>query len=297
MNEWSKGMIKNISNNLLSVDISSRGAELQSIKTVKDGLEYLWDGNPDYWIRRSPLLFPIVGMFQDNTYIHEGKTYEIELHGFTKVSDFEIVSSSDNYIEFKLVSNEETRRKYPFDFELINAYRLENNTLEIVHSVMNKGEKDMWFSIGEHPGFMCPLFEGESMEDYVLEFEKNETINRGFLEDGLLIDREELFLQNENIVSLSHKFFERRAIILKGLTSSSVTLKSCKHNRKVTVSFEGYPYLGIWSLEEGAPFVCIEPWYGVTSKKNSSKELKDKEGIICLEPGKLFKCGYSINVD
>jgi len=288
--------MESLMNHLLSIEVNPKGAELMSIKSVQDNLEYLWQGNPVYWKRRSPLLFPIVGALKDNHYEHSGEQYEMELHGFVKDMVFKLTGKSENRLIFTLSDDENTKRKYPFDFLLQITYELQENNINISHMVKNTGGNTLWFSIGEHPGFNCPLLSNETMEDYSLVFEKNECTSRRFLVDGLLWDEEEKFLDNDRVIRLSHELFERRAILLKNLQSGSVTLKSRNHDREVTVSFKGYPYLGIWSLEAGAPFVCIEPWYGISSKIDGDLELKEKEGILSLESGQEFKCSYSISI-
>lgn len=289
-------MIYEIANKFISVSINSLGAEPMSIRSKSDDLEYLWQGDPKYWIRRSPTLFPIIGTFKDNKYIFNDVEYEIELHGFAKVSEFELVDKGDDFLVLKLKENAETLKKYPFKFELYTIYKLLDNELKIVHKVINTNNENMWFSIGEHPGFNCPLMSNESVEDYSLVFDSTEKTNRKFIENGMLTDQQELFLDNENEIKLSPAIFERKVIILSGLNSKSVSLVSQKSGKKVTVSIGGYPYLGIWSPETGAPFVCIEPWHGIFAKVDDTRELCKKEGINELKAGEIFECSYSITI-
>lgn len=290
-------MIYELSNDLIRLSVNSFGAEPMSIQSVTDGLEYLWQGDAKYWARRSPTLFPIVGLLKDNQYTYQNQKYELELHGFTKTSEFELVNQTDTTLTFRLTETTDSLIKYPFKFDLYTTYQLKDNTVMVGHRVVNKNNAPMFFSIGEHPGFNCPLFEGETMEDYSLVFEKEEKINRRFLENGLLTNKEELFLNNQKDVALNTALFKDLAIILEGLQSKYVTFQSRKHSRKVTVSLEGYPYLGIWSPETGAPFVCIEPWYGISSKAGALIDLTEKEGIISLDEGKEFNCEYQITID
>lgn len=289
-------MISKIFNDDIAVEVNSAGAELMSLKTRKDGLEFLWQGNPKYWKRRAPLLFPIVGIFEKDRYMYKGREYEIELHGFIKDCTFDLLESNETSLLYKFSANEETFVQYPFEFDLYVSYQLLGSGVKIERKVVNRRNEKMWFSIGEHPGFQCPLFEDETMEDYYLYFEKSEYINRRFVEDGLQTGQQELFIRDEKAAGLSTKLFESRVVILKGLESNYVELKNTKNNRVVKVSFSGYPYLGIWSPETGAPFVCIEPWYGITSSKNRVEDIRDKEGILCIGPNGLFQCGYSIEV-
>lgn len=289
-------MISKIFNDDIAVEVNSAGAELMSLKTRKDGLEFLWQGDPKYWKRRAPLLFPIVGIFEKDRYMYKGREYEIELHGFIKDCTFDLLESNETSLLYKFSANEETFAQYPFEFDLYVSYQLLGSGVKIERKVVNRRNEKMWFSIGEHPGFQCPLFEDETMEDYYLYFEKSEYINRRFVEDGLQTGQQELFIRDEKAAGLSTKLFESRVVILKGLESNYVEVRNTKNNRVVKVSFSGYPYLGIWSPETGAPFVCIEPWYGITSSKNRVEDIRDKEGILCIGPNGLFQCGYSIEV-
>ena len=289
-------MISKIFNDDIAIEVNSAGAELMSLKTRKDGLEFLWQGDPKYWKRRAPLLFPIVGIFEKDRYMYKGREYEIELHGFIKDCTFDLLESNETSLLYKFSANEKTFAKYPFEFDLYVSYQLLGSGVKIERKIVNRRNEKMWFSIGEHPGFQCPLFEDETMEDYYLYFEKSEYINRRFVEDGLQTGQQELFIRDEKAAGLSTKLFESRVVILKGLESNYVELRNTKNNRAVKVSFSGYPYLGIWSPETGAPFVCIEPWYGITSSKNRVEDIRDKEGILCIGPNGLFQCGYSIEV-
>jgi galactose mutarotase-like enzyme len=286
-----------ISNDFLKFEASSMGAEPMSIQTIHDQIEFLWQGDARYWARRSPTLFPIVGVVKNNKYTLNGKEYEMEQHGFARDSEFEMIEATDHSLTFLLKENLQTLKKFPFPFELYTIYQLEGNSVLIGHHIVNTGTATMWFSIGEHPGFNCPLFDGETMEDYSLVFDKMERLDRGFVENALLIEKKEPFLDHEKTVRLSGELFKRKAIILEKVKSGSVSLSSKNHQRKVTVTLDGYPYLGLWSPPTGAPFVCIEPWYGVASPEDSDGDITKKPGILSLEAGNKFPCGYKIIID
>ena len=286
-----------ISNDGLKFEADSLGAEPMSIQTVHDPVEFLWQGDARYWSRHAPILFPIVGALENDQYTLHGLKYELKQHGFARDSEFEMIERTENSLRFRLKENPQTLKKFPFPFELSTAYRLQENSIVIEHHLVNPGQEVMWFSIGEHPGFNCPLSAGERMEDYSLVFEQAERLDRRFLEKGLLTSKREPFLVNEKRVRLSEGLFERKAIILEKVKSRSVSLVSRNHSRKVTVTLEGYPYLGIWSPAKGASFVCIEPWQGVASPEDSDGDITHKPGILSLEPGKTFQCGYRIIID
>jgi galactose mutarotase-like enzyme len=287
----------NLSNDLVKFEADSMGAEPMSIQTIPDRVEFLWQGNTRYWARRAPTLFPIVGSIKDNHYTVHGKEYEMEQHGFARNSEFQMIEATENSLTFLLQENLQTLRKFPFFFELYTTYTLQANAILIGHRVVNTGPETMWFSIGEHPGFNCPLFEGETMEDYSLVFDQEERLDRRFLENSLLTEKREPFLSDEKTVPLSEGLFQSRAIILENFKSGSVSMISKNHQRKVTVTLDGYPYLGIWSPATGAPFVCIEPWHGVASPQDSYGDITKKPGILSLEAGKAFHCGYTIIID
>lgn len=285
-----------IKNDILKVEVNSLGAELNSIMSLKDSTEYLWQGNPEYWAKQSPVLFPIIGNVENKKYTYEGQEYELNGHGFARDYDFTLVESKDNYLCYKLLYNEDTLKRYPFKFELYLSYTLKDNNVTTTYTVKNIDNKDLFFSLGAHPAFNCPITSDTKMEDYYLEFSEKETIERNFVLNGLRTGEKELFLNNESIVPLSYELFYKYAISLKGLKSNIITMKCKKNSRYVAVRFDGFPYMGIWSPENDAPFVCIEPWYGVTSLKGGSKDIKEKEGINLLPEGETFECQYTISI-
>ncbi len=289
-------MISTIKSNILEVQVDDKGAELSSIKRIGDNCEYLWQGDPAYWARKAPVLFPIVGKLVNNKYTVEKKEYIMTQHGFARDMDFALVERRSDFLSYKLENTADLLKKYPFSFKLIIGYEVKENELTMSYDVSNTDVTRMWFSIGAHPGFNCPLLPGEKMEDYFLVFEKKETLNRTILENGLLAGEEPL-LVNQNILPLSQKLFERDVLILKGMKSQYVILKNNKNRKQVKVDFKGFPYLGIWSKPSGAPFVCIEPWFGIASSKSGKSALKDKDGIISFLPGDLFQCQVKFTID
>jgi len=287
-------MVEYIKNDKLSVKVKSLGAELTSFKTLEDNIELLWQGDHKYWSGQSPILFPIIGKIPNDTYEFEGKNYNLQGHGFAYKSKFELVDKSESSLCYRLKKTDITKKVYPFDFELYVTYSLQVEILTVGFEVRNIDSKAMFFSIGGHPAFKCPIFEDENMEDYYLEFEKKENVERIFLGKNLLTGETQKFLVNENRIDLSHKLFYKGAIILQGLESEWVELKNNKNNRKVRCRIKDFPYLGIWSAINDGPYVCIEPWQGISSKEGESHKLTKKTGIIKLDAGKIFKVNYTI---
>ncbi len=286
-----------LSNETLMFEADSMGGEPMSLRTTQDQLEFLWQGDARYWARHSPTLFPIVGALKSNRYTLNGKEYELEQHGFARDSGFDLIEATDHSLTFLLKETSSTLKKFPFSFQLYNTFNLKGNSVFIGHTVVNTSNQMMWFSIGDHPGFNCPLLAGETMEDYSLVFEKEEKLDRRFLENSLLTEKKEPFLTQGKTVRLSEDLFKQKAIILENFRSDSVSLNSRNHQRKVTVTLTGYPYLGIWSPATGAPFVCIEPWHGVASPEDTDGNLPKKPGILSLEAGKKFRCGFKIIIE
>jgi galactose mutarotase-like enzyme len=287
-----------LENDHFEVLICEQGAELISMKDKNNGTEYIWTADPLHWSRHAPILFPIVGKVRDNHYTVDGKSYNLGQHGFARDMDFFVSGKTDHSATFELCSDSSTLNYYPFKFKLCVNYLLENNTLYITYDVYNKDDKTIYFCIGGHPGFNCPLFENESMEDYYFEFEKSETASISLLtKDGLFYSDTKPFLKNQQIMTLSPEVFAHDALIFKHLKSNKISLKNHKNSHKITVDFSGFPFLGLWSKSKRAPFVCIEPWFGHADYNDFSGEFKDKEGIVELSQNNNFKCQYYINIE
>jgi galactose mutarotase-like enzyme len=187
---------------------------------------------------------------------------------------------------------------YPFDFELLLEYHLENNRLTTTYRVKNTGAAPMPFSIGAHPAFNCPLQPNEAFTDYYLEFEKPETLHRQLLHHGLRTGEKALILENETRLELNPGLFQDDALVFQGVESDYVLLKNTRNPYSIRVDIKGFPYLGIWTKAGGAPFICIEPWFGVTDQENASRQdFLQKEGILQLASGQQFECSYGITLE
>lgn len=292
-------MVTKLENELLQVLLDDNGAELISIKGKKDHVEYLWTADSKYWSRHAPILFPIVGKVKDNKYRIGEREFKLSQHGFARDSVFELVENENNKVVYKLTSSEDTLKNYPYKFELYVGYELKENNLQIKYKVKNIDNEKIYFSIGAHPGFNCPLLNGEHMEDYYLEFNKNENARTELLhtELGLFTGESETVLENSNIIKLSKKLFKNDALVFKNLNSNKIALKNNKNNKSITMNFQGFPYLGIWSKPDGAPFVCIEPWFGHADFVDFNGDYREKAGIMNLETGKEFTCSYDLLIE
>lgn len=278
-----------ISNKTLSASIKHAGAELFSI-IKNQNKEYMWNGNPDFWPKHSPILFPIVGSLKNDTYTFDDKEYHLSRHGFARDMEFHLIEKTESSATFSLSYNEETLQKYPFKFELQIIYKLEDNKLNIGYKVINKGETQLPFSIGAHPAFALP----EDFSNYSIQFEKEEKLEYSLLEDGLISNTTETLETLNNVVSLNYRLFENDALVFKTLESNSLTILE---NSKpyIKIDFEDFPNLGIWT-KENAPFICIEPWFGYSDTLQKSGDLLKKEGIIALEGNKTFNTSFDIEI-
>jgi len=288
-----------LENDLLKIEIKSKGAELCSIRSIKNNIEFVWEANPNVWGSHAPNLFPIIGAMKDDSYFYNGKKYNMPKHGFARHNeDFEVISNSNSEVTFQLKSNDELRAIYPFEFEFLITYELNDNELLIHHTVKNRDSKTMYFSLGGHPAFACPLSKDESYTDYFLEFEKQEISNSYLLNmaTGLVSDKTKPVFDSPNTINLHGDLFNEDALIFKDLTSRRVALKHKQNGEILNVKFEGFPFLGIWA-KPNAPYVCIEPWIGIADSESSNQQIKDKEGIVTLEPKKSFKATYSITLN
>ena len=278
-----------ISNSTLTASVKHAGAELFSLKDNQNQ-EYIWEGNPDFWGKHSPVLFPIVGTLKNNAYSINGKEYELPRHGFARDMEFQLIDKTENSAVFSLQSNSETLKKYPFDFELQLIYTLNETALDIAYKVINKSETKIPFSIGAHPAIALP----ENFENYSFQFEKEEDLKYSLLENDLISNKTESLQTIENLVPLNYKLFENDALVFKTLESNSLTILE---NSKpyIKVDFAGFPSLGIWTKNQ-APFVCIEPWFGYSDTAENSGNLFEKEGILILDAKETFNSKFSIQI-
>lgn len=283
-----------LSNGVLSAQVAGLGAELKSVKELSTGIEYLWQANPAWWSGSAPILFPIIGGLKKGTYTYKGQTYAMAAHGIVRKKEWALVSSTATSAVFQTGSSEESRKSYPFDFTLRCHVGLEGNRLAVRYEVVNTGGDKMYFSIGSHPAFNIP-FAGGDLENYYYHFSEPESIERHFFADGLHLNKTAPVFDNSREIFLTRHLFDKLAIILKHPASKTVALRNSRNSKQVRVITEGMPYLGLWA-PSGAPFACIEPWYGVPDNENAEGDLTTKEGIIPLESKGVFNTTYKIEI-
>lgn len=282
-------MITTISNSKLIAKINSKGAELISLQN-QNNKEFIWDGNPEFWGKHSPVLFPIVGTLKNNSYSFDAKTYHLSRHGFARDSNFEIVTRTESHVLFSLQSDSTTKSVYPFNFELQVSYSLLENELFIGYKIINNDKIEIPFSIGGHPAFALT----EKFEDYSLAFDQAENLVSYQLENDLLSDKTFVIPIEKNKLPLTYSLFEKDALIFKKLNSKQISI--LENNSPILhFKFDDFPNFGIWT-KNNASFICLEPWLGYSDTFNCSGNITEKEGIQFLGSKKTFDCQFSIEI-
>jgi len=285
-----------IQNDCLSVTIHSKGAELKSLYNKHTGIGYLWSGDPAYWAKTSPVLFPIVGTLKNDAFNYAGHSYHLGRHGFARDMDFTVTDETPSSITFTLTSNDATLQKFPFPFHFDIIYSLAKDELKVGYRVVNTGGNTMYFSLGAHPAFNVPLIPGSDYADYYLEFDKTENAGRWPIsKDGLIEATSVPLLDNTQVLPLTKELFRDDAIVFKKLRSTSVSLLSNRSPHGLRFDYSGFPYLGIWAANN-ADFVCIEPWCGIADSVSSNQQLEDKEGVNSLPPNDIFERSWMVKV-
>lgn len=287
--------MEQIKNDSLSLSISEHGAELQSIKDI-NGKEYLWDGDPEYWPRHSPILFPIVCGLWKNTYRYAGETYKMERHGFARDTDFKLVRKADDRITFALSDSEETLKVYPFHFNLAISYRLEGNKIHVVWHVENTDDKTIYFQIGGHPAFLVPdAKKGEPLTGS-LKWDNNAPERLYGNVNGCLAKGYHKVATPDGVWNFTENDFEDDALIFDRSQLHHVELLDKDNKPVVQLDFKA-PAVGIWSPSgKHAPFVCIEPWYGIHDWAEFEGNFQEKYLMNQLLPGSSFMSEYIITI-
>ena len=286
--------MEQLQNEQLSISIKLQGAELCSVKGLKNGIEYMWQAEPAVWGKHSPVLFPIVGTLKSNTYTYLGKEYSLPRHGFARDRVFSLETKSEKELVFLLKSDESSKEQYPFDFEFRIRYQLRKDTVYVTYDVTNTGASEMFFSVGGHPAFAVPLENGASYEDYYFQFEQIENAPRWPISPDGLIEKAPIpLLYRSDVLPITKELFANDALVFKSLESTELSLRSDKFEHGWSFDYADFPYLGLWAAK-GGDFVCVEPWCGVADSVDHNQLLPSKEGINQLEPGQSFSRTWSV---
>lgn len=270
-----------IQNNQLKIHINSFGAEIRSV--VKDDIEYIWQADPAFWKRSSPVLFPFVGKLTDDEYIYENKTYSMGQHGFARDNEFTLIESTDTKAVYMLQETIQSLQSYPFKFTLLIGYEVINNELLVSWTVTNNNETLMLFQIGAHPAFN---FVNGSILDI------NKVTNHYQFKGTPHVQK----ISNDVAVSsitIGNDTFSDNALVFDNIDY----IKLSDSSKTVEILCPGFPYMGIWSNRiDGinAPFICLEPWHGITDFKNHDKQLVKKKHMNLLSQNETFQSTYKI---
>ncbi len=280
-------MIYTAENEFFSLGVKEMGAELTSLKSKKNGKEYIWCGNTDIWYGQSPILFPIIGRLLDDKYRLDGKEYTMPKHGIVRKRPFKLYEKGEGSLTFLISDDEETLKEYPYHFDLFVKFELSQSGLSVTHTVVNKNEGDMYYSFGAHPAFNCKI--GDT-----LEFEKSQTLRTERIDhESILIEETFPVIENDNKIVLTEELFNDDALILSDYDATNISLVS--EGKKVLDFKFDSPVLGIWA-KPGAPYVCLEPWWGINDSYDKKDDLSEKRLIMKLEKGERKEFSWSVEI-
>lgn len=286
-----------LENDKWKVTINHFGAELCSIVKKETGVEYVWNGDERFWKRSAPVLFPFVGSLKNKEFLYGDKAYPMGQHGFARDMEFSLVSNDGRQAWFSLSSDDTTYEKYPFAFTLEIGYVLTDNTIKVIWRVINEDEKQMYFSIGGHPAFMCPL-DGEGRQtDYFIAFDSDKNLVYSKLsENGLVYKKDNILETNGGKMQITENLFDEDALVVEGGQAHRVSLCKPDGTPYLTVTFDA-PLFGLWSpAKKNAPFICIEPWYGRCDSEAFTGTLEEREYGSSLAPHESFEAAFEIQV-
>ncbi len=285
-----------IGNDNITIQIDSMGAELKSLKRLDTGTEYMWEGDPAFWNRTSPVLFPLIGGLKNDEYLHEGRRYKLEKHGFARNMQFTLKSQTNKEIWFSLESNEETMKKYPFAFLLELGYELQENTVIVKWKVTNPSSGDLYFSIGGHPAIRCPILEGTKQTDYRIRLDVKDKVMTSVIESGLISGEKEECPLEDGYLRITENMFDIDALVIEDHQAHETAFVKPDGSTYLTVRFDA-PVFGIWSpAGKSAPFICIEPWYGRCDSLDFAGTWAEREWGQHLAAGECFEASYQIIV-
>lgn len=284
-----------LSNNLLTVEIDSAGAELQSIVNNRTRHEYLWQGNKQFWGRRSPVLFPIVGSVWNGEFRMDGILFPMSQHGFARDMEFELMEDSpENEAWFFLESSDQTLSKYPRRFRLEIGYRLESERLMVMWRVKNTDTTPMDFQIGAHPAFNMPGFSSADAEHGYFLFDNRQVKSQVIAEKGCIGTEEKVVtLNTDGMLPIDASTFESDALILADNQVHRVSLLDKELRPYISVLFRA-PLVGLWSPSADCPFVCIEPWWGRADSVGFDEEFANRAYVNRINPGETFEASYMV---
>lgn len=285
-----------IENSHFLATIDCAGAQIISLINKKSGRELIWQRDKQYWGRCAPILFPAIGGLKNDTYTIYGKSYKMGKHGFLRDAIFTPTLHSKHKVSFSISDSAETLAQYPFHFNFTTTFKLTSYGVKQSFKIENLDDKKIYFCLGGHPAFNLPMEEGLTFEDYQIHFSKKENAPLYYLENDLLKGKKDNYLQNQNKIALKVSLFDNDALIFHRLKSKKITMQPnslTKNSKKSFLHLGTFPMVGIWTKEGGAPYLCVEPWYGVDDAYDTDGDFTKKWEVISLEPNKKFKAWFA----
>lgn len=291
-------MIYTIENEKIKASVSTMGAELVSLILKETGTEYLWQADPEYWTGHAYNLFPICGRLWDGKYTYMGATYEMNLHGFARKTEYALDSQNESSLTFCLTDSDITYAQYPFKFRLLLTYILDGASVKTVFHIENRDEKELIYAVGGHPGFNVPLADGETFGDYTVTFsEKCQPEQLCMSETCYYLGKTAPFALTEGkSFKLAHNLFDNDAIFLTGV-AHEVTLRSDISGHFVKVTYPEMNYVGFWHKPKTeAPYVCIEPWMSIPADDGKVDDLETKRDMLRLSSDSTRDIEFTISI-
>lgn len=278
--------------------VNSLGAELVSLRDGS-GTEYIWQGHPSGWTGRNPNLFPVIGAVKEGGILYGGRAFPTPRHGFARHSEFELVEMGESSVTLQLRESAETLAVYPYPFRLHISHSLSEKGFTTAYEVYNPGESDMYYCIGGHTAFNCPLDKGEAFSDWKLVFDAEESAPAMLPLPGGFISYDHTMpaIVDGRYIALDHELHDRiDTLIFEGLNSHGVSLVG-PSGRDVHMDFSGFPMIAFWTAPgKHAPYICLEPWQGCGALENESGKFADKPHAVRLAPGESKTLSYTVSI-
>jgi len=277
-----------LKNEKLHICVSPVGAQLKSLYSPLTDREYLWQPGYETWPHSSMLLFPNPGRIAHGRAIIGGKVYPANMHGFANDLPFTLVEQAEDRLVLELTANEQTRKCYPYEFRLQVEFILAEDMLIQNFHIVNADNKPVFYCLGAHPGFYCPLVLGEQAEDYELVFDKPQQLQQQELEENtrLLTGNQSPYLKGETTIPLHDHFFDNGPMLFDGMAANTLTLRSKASGSFVEMGIKDFSHLCLWGVPTRMSLIAIEPWIGTTDRVDTDHVWEHKPGIQKVEAGK-----------
>ena len=294
-------MIIKLENDNFTTEISTKGAELQSLVRKSDGKDIIWRGDKNVWGNHAPILFPFVARCRGEYFMIDGKKCEYSRnHGFARDLEWKCTFQSEDSATFELTQSEDTLYRFPYSFCVKTEYKLTEKGIDWKITVKNTDKKAFKFGLGTHAAFSL---NGNKAEDFVVEFEKKEALTAVCCTPDCF-----LVTDKDNKKPVTKPYGEKEAGIVPvtsagfgnghlftNITSDWVGLRNLRDGSIIKIQTKGFPYCMLWQNTKGEPqFVCLEPWHGVTDSENSDHLWENKIGMNEVAPGEEFACRQNI---